>query len=50
MKAILHEDQIIIIYPETVSEMIVLQYMNEEPVNEKSVVLSEKIYEKDSEE
>lgn len=45
MKAVLDENQVITIYPETISEKIVLQYMNEEPVSEKRVVLSESIYE-----
>lgn len=44
MKAILDENQTITIYPETISEKIVIQYMNEEPVSEKWIVLSENIY------
>lgn len=48
MKAILDENSVITIYPETMSERIVLQYMIEEPV-ENQVVLSEKIYDKGEE-
>lgn len=48
MKAILDENSVITIYPETMSERIVLQYMMEEPVDNQ-VVLSEKIYEKGEE-
>ncbi len=49
MKAILDENSVITIYPETMSERIVLQYMIEEPVTAKQVVLSEKIYDKSEE-
>ena len=49
MKAILDENSVITIYPETMSERIVLQYMMEEPVDNQ-VVLSEKIYDKGEEE
>ncbi len=48
MKAVLDENSVITIYPETTSERIVLQYMMEEPV-ENQVVLSEKIYEEGDE-
>lgn len=48
MKAILDENSVITIYPETMSERIVLQYMIEEPV-ENQVVLSDKIYDKGEE-
>lgn len=50
MKAILDESGVITIYPETVSEKIVIQYMNEEPVSDNIVVLSEQIFKQSEEE
>lgn len=43
MKAVLHEDMIIIIHPETVAEKVVLSYMNEDLDISDRIVLSEEI-------
>ena len=46
MKAVLDENQVITIYPETVSEKIVIQYMNEGDAEDRIVILSENIHER----